>query len=109
MSLPETAAAQILRAAAGRLRAMRRERDRHFPPELASGAAWNLLLELDDGSADAIESPLSPATRHRWLRALSAHGLVTFSDDQPANATLTPAGRARIDGYLSTCLEQGLL
>jgi len=101
--------ADTLRAAARRLRALRRERERHFPAELASGPAWDLLLGLDGEAEPDTDSPLSPATRHRWLRILSENGLVAMNGDQPASARLSAAGRARMDGYLTACLEQGLL
>lgn len=105
----DTAAANPMRTASRRLRALRRERLRHMPPELATGPAWDLLLELEDEAGDAVDSALSPATRERWLRALSAHGLVTLDDGDPAMARLSPAGRARIEGYLSACIGRGLL
>jgi hypothetical protein len=100
---------ETLQAASRRLRAQHIERVRHFPPELASGPPWDLLLELDDESEGACDSRWSSATRHRWLRVLAEHGLVTLGADHPSGARLSAAGRARIDGYLSACLEQGLL
>jgi len=101
--------ADTLRAAARRLRALRRERERHFPSELASGPAWDLLLGLDGEGEPDTASPLSPATRHRWLRILSENGLVAMNGDRPDSARLSAAGRGRMDGYLTACLEQGLL
>ena len=92
----------------------RRARARHFPQHLFGEPAWDILLDLYimevRGNRQSVTSAcgaatVAPTTALRWLDALCGDELVCRRpddhDQRRSFVSLTDAGRARIEAYLT--------
>lgn len=92
----------------------RRIRSQHFAPDIAEGAAWNMLLELAAAPSVPVTSlcfaSYSPATTAlRHLDVLAAHGF-TWRRPHPQDKrshllAITESGAAAMDGYLAALVR----
>jgi hypothetical protein len=92
---------------------LRRDRDRHLPPELFGDPAWDMLLDLTAARLDQIDVPVSSlclaaavptTTALRWVRSLSEAGLFVRrtdpTDARRAFITLSDEAHQAMLGWL---------
>ncbi len=107
---------------AGAILAFRRFRSQALPSDIFGEPAWELLLEVF--IADAVGAPMTagiaaersetpPNVMSRWLRHLSAEGLVIGDGDGNLDdeLTLSGSGMAAIEGVLlqARSLKDGIV
>lgn len=116
-NLPGMYDRQRLQGLAERAKAERDLRYAHFDRSLFGEPVWDILLALYLATAPQEKTlaaigefcGLAIGTCARWLRIMGEHGLVALDDGGRGSAgfhlraSLTKAGRGRVDAYFAEC------